>query len=96
MENLIILCLLVLLIGLAVIFINTYKTFNKELETTKETLDKMFEFLRDDIVATHSHLKEIKDFQSKITEVLKQHSKRIEKMELEIQQLKSGSNSKFY
>ena len=86
----------VLIIGSVVVFVTTNSNHEKEIHINNEKLDKMFEFLRSDVVALQKKLKNIEEQINTIQQVQQALSKRIEKLENETSQLRTGSNSRFY
>jgi phage shock protein A len=56
----------------------------------------MFEFLRDDIARVTLQVKELKQEIEVVKQIQLANSKRIEALENQINQLRSGSNSRFY
>jgi len=73
-----------------------YLLIQKEININNQRLDKMFEFLRDDIARVTIQVKEIKQEIEAVKQIQLTNSKRIEALENQIAQLRSGTNSRFY
>jgi predicted nuclease with TOPRIM domain len=95
MIYLIIISSLVLL-GSIAIFVSVNSNHKKEININNQRLDKMFEFLRDDIAKVNIQVKELKQEIEAIKQIQLTNSKRIEALENQIAQLRSGTNSRFY
>lgn len=87
---------IVTLVGITAIFVSTNSSHEKDINITTQKLDKMFEFLRDDIVALNVQVKELEKEIDIIKQIQFTNSKRIEVLENQINQLRSGTNSRFY
>jgi predicted nuclease with TOPRIM domain len=88
--------LAVITVGAIAVFVGVNSNHNKEIHVNNERLDKMFEFLRDDIAKVNTRLKNINQEIEALQHIQVANSKRIEKLENEINQLRTGSNSRFY
>jgi len=88
--------LAVITVGAIAVFVGVNSSHNKEIHINNEKLDKMFEFLRDDIAKVNTRLKNISQEIEALQHIQVANIKRIEKLENEINQLRTGSNSRFY
>jgi peptidoglycan hydrolase CwlO-like protein len=95
MIYLIIISSLVLLGSIAV-FVSVNSNHSKEININNQRLDKMFEFLRDDIAKVNIQVKELKQEIEAVQQMQLANSKRIEALENQIAQLRTGANSRFY
>ena len=95
MIYLIIISSLVLLGSIAV-FVSVNSNHDKEIHINNQRLDKMFEFLRDDIAKVNIQIKDLKQEIEAVQQMQLANSKRIEALENQINQLRSGTNSRFY
>ena len=86
----------VVMLGSIAIFVSVNSNNKKEIHINNEKLDKMFEFLRDDIARVTLQVKELKQEIEVVKQIQLANSKRIEALENQINQLRSGSNSRFY
>ena len=88
--------LAILIVGVVIVFVSVNSNHEKEIHVSNEKLDKMFEFLRDDIAKLNIKLKDIKQEIETLQQIQVANNKRIEKLENEVNQLRTGSNSRFY
>ena len=88
--------LAVITIGAIAVFVGVSSNHNKQIHINNERLDKMFEFLRLDLVALQKKLKDVEEQINTTQQIQQSLSKRIEKLENETNQLRTGSNSRFY
>ena len=86
----------VVILGSIAIFVAVNSNHQKEININNQRLDKMFEFLRDDIARITIQVKELKQEIEAVEQMQLANSKRIEALENQINQLRSGSNSRFY
>jgi predicted nuclease with TOPRIM domain len=86
----------VVILGSIAIFVSVNSNHQKEININNQRLDKMFEFLRDDIARITLQVKELKQEIEVVKQIQLANSKRIEALENQINQLRSGSNSRFY
>ena len=86
----------VVILGSIAIFVAVNSNHQKEININNQRLDKMFEFLRDDIAKVNIQIKELKQEIEAVEQMQLANSKRIEALENQINQLRSGSNSRFY
>jgi predicted nuclease with TOPRIM domain len=86
----------VVILGSIAIFVAVNSNHQKEININNQRLDKMFEFLRDDIARVTLQVKELKQEIEAVEQMQLANSKRIEALENQINQLRSGSNSRFY
>ena len=86
----------VVILGSIAIFVAVNSNHKKEIHINNEKLDKMFEFLRDDIARVTLQVKELKQEIEVVKQIQLANSKRIEALENQINQLRSGTNSRFY
>jgi predicted nuclease with TOPRIM domain len=86
----------VVILGSIAIFVAVNSNHQKEININNQRLDKMFEFLRDDIARVTLQVKELKQEIEAVEQIQLANSKRIEALENQINQLRSGSNSRFY
>jgi uncharacterized membrane protein len=86
----------VVILGSIAIFVSVNSNHKKEININNQRLDKMFEFLRDDIAKVNIQVKELKQEIEAIKQIQLTNSKRIEALENQIAQLRSGTNSRFY
>jgi predicted nuclease with TOPRIM domain len=86
----------VVILGSIAIFVAVNSNHQKEINISNQRLDKMFEFLRDDIARITTQVKELKQEIEAVEQMQLANSKRIEALENQINQLRSGSNSRFY
>jgi uncharacterized membrane protein len=86
----------VVILGSIAIFVSVNSNHQKEININNQRLDKMFEFLRDDIAKVNIQVKELKQEIEAIKQIQLTNSKRIEALENQIAQLRSGTNSRFY
>jgi predicted nuclease with TOPRIM domain len=86
----------VVILGSIAIFVSVNSNHQKEININNQRLDKMFEFLRDDIARVTIQVKEIKQEIEAVKQIQLTNSKRIEALENQIAQLRSGTNSRFY
>ena len=86
----------VVILGSIAIFVAVNSNHQKEININNQRLDKMFEFLRDDIARITLQVKELKQEIEVVEQMQLANSKRIEALENQINQLRSGSNSRFY
>jgi predicted nuclease with TOPRIM domain len=84
------------MLGSIAIFVSVNSNHQKEININNQRLDKMFEFLRDDIAKVNIQVKELKQEIEAIKQIQLTNSKRIEALENQIAQLRSGTNSRFY
>ena len=84
------------MLGSIAIFVSVNSNHKKEIHINNEKLDKMFEFLRDDIARVTLQVKELKQEIEVVKQIQLANSKRIEALENQINQLRSGTNSRFY
>jgi len=85
-----------IMLGSIAIFVSVNSNHQKEININNQRLDKMFEFLRDDIAKVNIQVKELKQEIEAIKQIQLTNSKRIEALENQIAQLRSGTNSRFY
>ncbi len=88
--------LAVITVGAITVFVGVNSSHKKEIHINNEKLDKMFEFLRDDIAKVNTRLKNISQEIEALQHIQVANSKRIERLENEVNQLRTGSNSRFY
>lgn len=88
--------LAVITVGAIAVFVGVNSNHNKEIHVNNERLDKMFEFLRDDIAKINIKIKNLQEQINTTQQIQQALSKRIEKLENETNQLRTGSNSRFY
>jgi predicted PurR-regulated permease PerM len=96
MTYLLLLTSIVIVVGLIVGFILVDANFERQIHVTNERLNKMFEFLKNDI--SKSQIK-IEDLEIKLklqNQKIEIQSKTIESLENVTRQLRSGSQSKLY
>lgn len=86
----------VVLLGSIAIFVAVNSNHQKEININNQRLDKMFEFLRDDIAKVNIQIKELKQKIEVVQQMQLTNSKRIEALENQINQLRTGTNSRFY
>jgi peptidoglycan hydrolase CwlO-like protein len=86
----------IVILGSIAIFVAVNSNHQKEININNQRLDKMFEFLRDDIARVTLQVKELKQEIKAVEQMQLANSKRIEALENQINQLRSGSNSRFY
>lgn len=86
----------VVMLGSIAIFVSVNSNHKKEIHINNEKLDKMFEFLRDDIARVTLQVKEIKQEIETIKQMQFTNRKKIETLENQVAQLRSGTNSRFY
>jgi Holliday junction resolvase len=86
----------IVILGSIAIFVSVNSNHQKEININNQRLDKMFEFLRDDIARVTIQVKEIKQEIEAVKQIQLANSKRIEALENQIAQLRSGTNSRFY
>jgi peptidoglycan hydrolase CwlO-like protein len=86
----------VVILGSIAIFVSVNSNHQKEININNQRLDKMFEFLRDDIAKVNLQVKELKQEIEAVQQMQLTNSKRIEALENQIAQLRSGTNSRFY
>jgi hypothetical protein len=86
----------VVILGSIAIFVSVNSNHQKEININNQRLDKMFEFLRDDIAKVNIQVKELKQEIEAVQQIQLANSKRIEALEKQIAQLRSGTNSRFY
>ena len=86
----------VVILGSIAIFVSVNSNHQKEININNQRLDKMFEFLRDDIAKVNLQVKELKQEIEAVQQMQLANSKRIEALENQIAQLRSGTNSRFY
>jgi predicted nuclease with TOPRIM domain len=86
----------IVILGSIAIFVSVNSNHQKEININNQRLDKMFEFLRDDIARVTIQVKEIKQEIEAVKQIQLTNSKRIEALENQIAQLRSGTNSRFY
>jgi uncharacterized protein YlxW (UPF0749 family) len=87
---------IVTLVGITAIFVSNNSSHEKDININNEKLDKMFEFLRDDIVVLNVQVKELEKEIDAIKQIQFTNGKRIETLENQLNQLRTGSNSRFY
>jgi len=85
-----------IMLGSIAIFVSVSSTHKKEIHINNEKLDKMFEFLRDDIARVTIQVKEIKQEIEIVKQMQFTNRKKIEALENQVAQLRSGTNSRFY
>lgn len=94
MVPLILLILILYFLILYIMFdILSMKTDQKK---NKILLDGIFDSLRSDIISANKNIKNLNEDIIKLQDIILTNQKRISKLEQEVQQLRSGSNSKFY
>jgi predicted PurR-regulated permease PerM len=96
MTYLLLLTSIVIVVGLIVGFILVDANFERQIHVTNERLNKMFEFLKNDI--SKSQIK-IEDLEIKLklqNQKIEIQSKTIESLENVTRQLRSGGQSKLY
>ena len=86
----------VVMLGSIAIFVSVNSNHKKEIHINNEKLDKMFEFLRDDIARVTLQVKELKQEIETIKQMQFTNRKKIETLENQVAQLRSGTNSRFY
>jgi len=86
----------VVILGSIAVFVSVNSNHKKEININNQKLDKMFEFLRDDIARITLQVKEVKQEIEVVKQIQLANSKRIEALENQISQLRSGTNSRFY
>jgi Holliday junction resolvase len=86
----------VVILGSIAIFVSVNSNHKKEIHINNEKLDKMFEFLRDDIARVTIQVKEIKQEIEIVKQMQFTNRKKIEALENQVAQLRSGTNSRFY
>jgi peptidoglycan hydrolase CwlO-like protein len=84
------------LLGSVAIFVSVNSNHDKEIHINNQRLDKMFEFLRDDIAKVNIQIKDLKQEIEAVQQMQLANSKRIEALENQIAQLRTGTNSRFY
>ena len=84
------------LLGSIAVFVSVNSNHQKEININNQRLDKMFEFLRDDIAKVNIQIKDLKQEIEAVQQMQLANSKRIEALENQIAQLRTGTNSRFY
>jgi len=95
MIYLIIITVVILLVDITYFVVVNSKT-KEQIVSTNTKLDQMFNFLRDDVVKINLQVKDLKQEIEVVKQIQLVNSKRIEALENQVNQLRSGTNSRFY
>jgi DNA repair exonuclease SbcCD ATPase subunit len=95
MIYLIIITVVILLADITYFIVLNSKT-KEQIVSTNTKLDQMFNFLRDDVVKINLQVKDLKQEIEVVKQIQLVNSKRIEALENQVNQLRSGTNSRFY
>jgi len=95
MIYLIIITVVILLVDITYFVVVNSKT-KEQIVSTNTKLDQMFNFLRDDVVKINLQVKDLKQEIEVVKQIQLVNSKRIETLENQVNQLRSGTNSRFY
>ena len=95
MIYLIIITLAIILADITYFIVVNSKT-KEQIVSTNTKLDQMFNLLRDDVVKINLQVKDLKQEIEVVKQIQLVNSKRIETLENQVNQLRSGTNSRFY
>jgi DNA repair exonuclease SbcCD ATPase subunit len=95
MIYLIIITLAIILADITYFIVLNSKT-KEQIVSTNTKLDQMFDFLRDDVVKINLQVKDLKQEIEVVKQIQLVNSKKIEALENQVNQLRSGTNSRFY
>ena len=95
MIYLIIITVVILLVDITYFIVVNSKT-KEQIVSTNTKLDQMFNLLRDDVVKINLQVKDLKQEIEVVKQIQLVNSKRIETLENQVNQLRSGTNSRFY
>ena len=87
---------LAIILGDITYFVVLNSKTKEQIVSTNTKLDQMFDFLREDIAKANIQVKELKQEIEKLKRIQITNSKRIEALENQVNQLRTGTNSRFY